>query len=71
MKYYVMPKDTLGDRQVLKAHNGTPTDMTGVDIIDLPPGDYLTIISRGKEYPASKVARAIAYGQIKIEDVRA
>lgn len=68
MKYYVMPKNALGQRTVIS--KGIPTDMTGVDVVDLPKGDYLTVISKGKEYPAFKIALAIASGQIKIEDVK-
>lgn len=70
MKYYVMPKDAVGERQVISEKDGTPTDMTGVDMVDLPKGDYLTVISRGKEFHATKVARAVVAGQIKIEDVK-
>jgi hypothetical protein len=66
--YYVTPKDELGYRHTLKA---PLVDMTGVDIIDLPSGDYLTVISRGKEYPASKIALAVAAGQIALDDIKA
>jgi len=44
--------------------------MTGVDMVELPKGDYLTVISRGKEFHATKVARAVVAGQIKIEDIK-
>lgn len=71
MKYYVMPQNELGQIQVIAETQGTPADMTGVNVIELPKGDYLTVISRGKEFPAHKIASAIAAGQIKIEDVRA
>lgn len=67
MRYYVTPKDALGYRHTMKDQ---PVNMTGVDIVDLPAGDYLTVISRGKEYPAHKIALAIAAGQIKIDDVK-
>lgn len=69
-KYYVLPKDKLGQRMVLDGHKMQPTDMSGVQIVELPKGDYLTVISRGKEYPAYKIARAIAIGQIEIKDVK-
>lgn len=71
MKYYVCKRNELGQRQVITDKQGTPTDMTGVDVVELPKGDYLTVISRGKEFPAHKIALAVAAGQIKIEDVRA
>ena len=67
MKYYVMPKNAVGEMTVLK---DSPKNIEGVTIIDLPAGAYLTVISKGKEFPAEKVARAIACGQIKIEDVK-
>ncbi len=70
MKYYVMPKNEAGQRQVIAEAKGMPVNMFGVDVVDLPAGDYLTVISRGKEYPAYKVALAIASGQIAKEDVR-
>ncbi len=70
MKYYVTPKDAIGQRHAIKETDGKPINMTGVDIVDLPDGDYLTVISKGKEYPAYKVALAIAAGQIKTEDVK-
>jgi hypothetical protein len=71
MKYYVCKKDQLGNRMVISEKQGVPVDMSGVDVVDLPAGDYLTVISKEKEFPADKVAKAIAAGQIKIEDVRA
>ena len=70
MNYYVTPKDAIGQRHAIKETEGKPVNMTGVDIVNLPNGDYLTVISRGKEYPAYKVALAIAAGQIKIEDIK-
>jgi len=70
MKYYVMPKNEIGERSAISEKQGQPVNMTGVTTIDLPSGDYLSVISKGKEYPASKVALAIAAGQIKIEDVK-
>ncbi len=38
-------------------------------IIELPAGDYLKIKSRDKSYHVSKIVRAIAAGQITIDDV--
>jgi hypothetical protein len=70
-KYYVMAKDALGQRAVISDRQGRPADMTGVDVVDLPAGDYLTVISKGREFPASKVARAVVAGQIAIDDIRA
>ena len=70
MKYYVMPKNHLGLRPVMSAAIGTPSNMDGVDIVELPNGKYLTVISKGKEYPAERIAAAIAVGQIKIDDVK-
>lgn len=70
MRYYVMPKNEIGQRTVINERQGQPIDMTGVAIIDLPSGDYLTVISKGKEYPAYKISLAVIAGQIKIEDVK-
>jgi len=69
MRYYVMPKNEIGQRTVINERQGQPVDMTGVTVVDLPAGDYLTVISKGKEYPSYKIALAIAAGQIKSEDV--
>jgi len=71
MTVYVMPKDLLGERAVAK----NPVQKEGATKIDLPFSgslDYaeVHVISRNKNYVARKVARAIACGQIKIEDVR-
>jgi hypothetical protein len=70
MRYYVIRENEIGQRTVISDNQGRPVDMAGVDIIDLPNGDYLTVVSRGKEYPAYKIALAIATGQIKIDDVK-
>ena len=72
MTVYVMPtQDATGERQVLK----NPVQKEGATKIDLPFSgslDYaeVHVISRNKNYLARKVAKAIAAGQIKIEDVR-
>lgn len=70
MKYYVLPENALGYRQVINETQGVPVDMTGIDIVDLPNGAYLTVISKGKEYPSHKIANAIAAGQVNIDDVK-
>ncbi len=69
-RYYVMARALTGQRQVISARQGRPVDMTGVDVVDLPDGDYLTVISMGKEYPAYKVALAVVAGQININDIK-
>ena len=65
-----MPKNAMGDRQVISAKQGIPTNMEGVNTVDLPDGDYLTIISKSKEYPAHKIAKAIVAGQINLNDIK-
>ena len=70
MKYYVMPAKPVNERVVISEKEGMPTDLEGVDIVDLPKGDYLHVISKGKSYHATKVARAVAAGQIDIADVQ-
>lgn len=70
MRYYVMPKNEIGQRQVINERQGQPVDMTGVTVVELPTGDYLTVIPKSKEYPAYKIALAIAAGQIKIDDIK-
>jgi len=69
-KYYIMPKDALGQRMVIDGRQGRPINIDGVQEIELPNGDYLTVISKGKKYPAHKIALAVALGQIKKDDVR-
>lgn len=71
-KYYVMPKDAAGQRTVVNGKTGTPTNLDGVTVIELPTNTgWLTVISKGKAYPDYKVALAVAAGQIKIDDVSA
>lgn len=67
MKYYVMPKNEIGQQTVIS--KGIPCNMDGVIVVELPKGDYLKVISKGKEYPAYKIALAISHNQIKIEDI--
>jgi len=71
MKYHVMPKNAVGETAVITERQGVPTDMTDVITVDLPDNNgWLTIISKGKEYPAHKVALAVAMGQISLTDVK-
>jgi len=67
-RHYVMPADALGQRAVITSP-GQPVDMTGVNVVELPSGDWLRVKGRDKEYPASNVARAIVAGQILLTDV--
>ena len=70
MTVYVMPADALG-----QAVLNNPVHKEGTTKIEIPyvgniEQDTLHVISKNKDYPAYKVALAIAAGQIKIEDVR-
>ncbi len=70
MTVYVMPKDAQGDQQVLN----NPVHKEGTTKVEIPYVqsilcDTLHVISRDKNYPAFKVAKAIAAGQIEVDDV--
>lgn len=71
MKYYVCPK-TAGQQvgTVICESVGTPTNMEGVVVVDLPEnrGGFF-VKSRSKNYPVSAVARAVAAGQISLDDL--
>ena len=71
MKYYVCPKtagQTVGT--VICERQGIPTNMEGVVVVDLPKNDGgFWVKSRSKNYPVAAVARAIAAGQINIDDL--
>lgn len=66
-KHYVMNNGAvISDYQ----HNIIGEKMKDVkQTIELPDGRYLKVISRDKSYPADKIAKAIAVGQIDISDV--
>ena len=71
MTVYVMPKNALGECQVCN----NPVHKVNATAVEIPyvsniEQGFLHVISRNKNYPAYKVAKAIAAGQIKIDDVR-
>lgn len=62
-KYYVMPCNQVID-------NGSPVDMTGVVVVELPAtAAYCRIQGKDKMYPCYKVALAIARGQITVDKI--
>lgn len=70
MTVYLMPKDALGQVVVLK----NPVHKENTTTVEIPyvrniEQDFLHVISRNKDYPAFKVAKTIAAGQITINDV--
>jgi len=69
-KYYV----NLQQKTAWSEKEGVPKDLTGFKVVELPEthrnSKYLKIKGKGdKEFPAMKVAMAIAAGQIKPEDI--
>jgi len=79
MKYYIMPPNALGSRQVIDG-GSVPTDMTGVTVVDLVPGSIYCApagkivikndsyqIYNNREIATHKIALAIAAGQITKE----
>lgn len=70
-KYYVKrEKNEIGDEVVITPKMGTPLCPEDYIEVVLPEnGGYLRVRGREKEYPDYKVAGAVAYGHIKIEDV--
>lgn len=72
MKYFVMPKDAAGQIAVISEREGIPVNMEGVKTVELPKNNGgFFVISKNKEYPVNAVARAVAYGQITLDDLRA
>lgn len=71
MKWYVMPKDALGQRCAISEQEGKPVNMDGVDIVELPSAAkfYKVKTRNGKEYAACKIAKAIAAGQLTLLDL--
>ena len=69
-KYYAKTNDPMS-KQVLPSHQ-TPKDMTGWVTVDLPPSTcgYYKVDGKEKEYPAESVVRAIAFGQLSVNNVR-
>ncbi len=71
-RYYVMPRDAAGQRVVIPGPEGQPVNMTGVDVVDLPHGDWFRIAGKGQNpYPALRVARAVLAGQVSVDDLTA
>lgn len=71
MKYYVCPK-TAGQNvgTVICETVGVPTNMDGVITVELPKNNGgFFVKSRSKNYPVAAVARAIAAGQLTVEDL--
>jgi hypothetical protein len=70
-KYYVMPKNAAGERLTLSEdRDGRPVDMTGVDVVELPKGNYFRVAGRGdKPISVLRVAKAVLAGQISISDL--
>ncbi len=67
-KYYVMPKNEIGDQPVIPSSTGMPVDMTGVTIVELPDNNGWFFL-KNKNYPDLRVARALAAGQITLADI--
>ena len=71
MKYYIMPENASGNREVIPESIGIPSTLEGVQIINLPPAlkGWLGVAGKKKLYPDYKVALAVAAGQIQGSDV--
>ncbi len=70
-RYYVIPKNAVGENAVITGDE-IPVDMAGVIVIDLPfDTKFIKVKSKNKIYPDFKVVKALAVGQITIDDLEA